>query len=86
MSQGTIQRRFTKVAVTPVEALRLCEDIAAIKQAIALLQTVDRYNVQEDPDSDELWMCVQKLGMMRRFAANKMRQKYLVTNLNERRT
>ena len=75
--EGTIRTRIVTEYRTPVEALRIAEDAAAIKQAIRLLKSVDRYNVMEDPDSDMLWMCIQKLGMMGRYANDKLRKEFL---------
>lgn len=77
MSQGTIRTRIVTEYRTPVDALRIAEDAAAIKQAIKLLRTVDRYNVQDDPDNDMLWMIIQKLGMCQRHAEQKLRTEFL---------
>ena len=69
--------RFVTRAQVPEEPLRLSEDAFAIKQAVRLLQTVDRYNVSDDPDNDVLWFCVQKLKMCERYARNKLAREYL---------
>lgn len=69
--------RYTTRSAVPEEALRLTEDVYAIGQAIRLLKTVDRYNVNENPDKDELWRCIQILGMCRRYASRKLATEYL---------
>ncbi len=77
MSQGTYRTRIVTAYRTPDEALRLNEDAFAIRQAVRLLQTVDRYNVSDDPDNDVLWFCIQKLKMCQRYAENKLRNEFL---------
>ncbi len=69
--------KFITRAPVPVDALRLNEDAKTIGMAIMLLKTVDRYNVQEDPDADSLWMIIQKLKMHQRYAEQKMRTTFL---------
>jgi hypothetical protein len=75
---GTIRTRIVTAYRTPEEALRLNEDAFAIKQAIRLLKSVDRYNVSDDPDNDVFWFCIQKLKMCQRYAENKLKREFLV--------
>ena len=77
MSQGTIRTRIVNAYRTPVDALRLNEDIRALERAIRELKTVDRYNVQDDPDADTLWMIIQKLWLCQRTAQQKLRTEFL---------
>lgn len=90
MSQGTFTTRIEMAYRTPDEALRLNEDIIAMRLAVQLLVTVDRYNVNDDPDADVLWTCIHQIKMCKRYAENKMRREYLVPpptkRMNGRRT
>jgi hypothetical protein len=78
--EGTFTQRITKTVIeyrTPEEALRLTEDVQALRQAVALLKTVDRYNVADDPDKDTLFFCVQRLKEFERYARRKLAVEYL---------
>ncbi len=56
----------------PVDAVRLSEDAQALRQAAALLKTVDRYNVDDNPDSDRLFFTIQRVKEFERYARRKL--------------
>ncbi len=66
----------TRPAV-PEEALRLNEDVQALRQAAELLKTVDRYNVDDNPDSDRLFFTIQRVKEFERYARRKLAIEYL---------
>lgn len=68
---------YSTRAPVPEEALRLTEDVYAIGQAIRLLKTVDRYNVDKDPNSDVLFFAIQRLKQCQRYASRKLATEYL---------
>ncbi len=70
-----IYKHITHPAV-PVDALRLHEDACAIKRAIDLLKSVDPYNISDEPDKDKLWLVIQRLKEMQRYAEQKLRREY----------
>ncbi len=66
----------TRPAV-PIDALRLSEDAQALRQAAALLKTVDRYNVDDNPDSDRLFFTIQRIREFERYARRKLAVEFL---------
>ncbi len=79
LQEGSLMARlvYSSRKAVPVDALRLNEDIRALRQACELLGTVDRYNVADDPDRDVVWLCIQRLKLCQRHAEDKMRQEFL---------
>jgi hypothetical protein len=75
------------IRAVPEEALRLNEDVTALRQAAKLLATVDRYNVDDDHDSDRLFFTIQRVKEFERYARRKLAIEYLDPRrkkLNER--
>ena len=82
--RGTIERRYVVKTVMPVEALRLCEDIAAIKQAIAHIQSLWPDNIKPVNSVDDrreadmdIWNEVDVLQRWLRHAEDLMRHRFL---------
>ena len=61
----------------PEEALRLTEDIRDLGEAIRLLKKVDRYNVDDNPDSDRLFFTIQRVKEFERYARRKLQTEHL---------
>jgi hypothetical protein len=73
-------------AETPVEALRLSEDILSIKVAIDLVTSVDPANIMDSStqgERDTAWELrqnlIRSLVHWRRYAENKLRKEHLAT-------
>jgi hypothetical protein len=89
MSERTFTRRIVTEYRVPEEALRMNEDIRAFEQAIKLLRTVDSFTSfgMHSPNENELWLIIQKIGMLRRDVQDKLRHEYLAPKEKiERRT
>jgi len=69
--------RYSTRPPVPEEAIRLTEDALALRQAAALLKTVDRYNVADDPDKDTLFFCIQRIKEFERYARRKLAVEFL---------
>jgi len=62
-----------------VEALRLAEDMVALRRVRELLRSIDEMNVADNPKDGrhELYLVARHVGIWLRHAEAKMRQEFL---------
>jgi hypothetical protein len=71
-------RVLTKRALS-VEALRLAEDLVALRRVLELLRSIDEVSVADSAETgrQELWLVTRHVGIWLRYAETKLRQEFL---------
>lgn len=71
-------RTLSKRALS-VEALRLAEDLVALRRILELLRSLDEMSVADKSETgrQELYLVTRHVGIWRRYAEAKMRQEFL---------
>lgn len=71
-------RTLSKPALS-VEALRLTEDLVALRRILELLRSIDEMSVADNAKDgrQELYLVTRHVGIWRRYAERKMRQEFL---------
>ena len=90
--RGWSERRYTVKTVMPLEALRLCEDMQALKTAIEALRSVLADNtragwglisIDERREAEfELWNEIRVVQKWLRNAEQQMRTRFLIKDEN----
>ena len=70
---------YTTKPPVPVDALRLTEDIGALKMCMWLLDSVEVSNITDDTSigRDVMWETICRVRSFQQYAERKMRKDYL---------